>query len=180
MADSACYGLSMMNRRASKIGGRTPQHCGRAIHLVDLENLIGTSAMSVEQVAMVRQMYVKAADVAGEDHVVLATGPTAAPTAWFAWGPARRLVRAGIDGADQALLEVIALEALANRYTRVVVGSGDGIFTDACRVLQLSCTVTVVCRRESLSAQLSRAVRDVRFLEDVPSLPPVLSMGEAA
>jgi hypothetical protein len=125
-------------------------------------------------------MYLSVADVGCQDQVVVATGVAAAPTAWFAWGPARRLVRAGIDGADLALLEVIGREALANRYNRVVVGSGDGIFTDACRVLQAVCKLTVVTRRESLSTQLRLAVRDVRFLEDVPCLPPVLSIGEAA
>lgn len=170
-----------MNRRASKIGGNgSVLGRGRAIHLVDLENLIGSSAMSAEQVAMIREMYLNVAEVACQDHVVVATGVAAATTAWFAWGPARRLVRAGIDGADQALLEVIRREALANRYTRVVVGSGDGIFTDACRVLQEACTVTVVTRRESLSTQLRLAVRDVRFLHDVPCLPPVVSLREAA
>ena len=137
----------------------------RRIHLIDVENLVGSSATSAAAVAEVRRHYATVAPLLPEDQVVLATGPTAAAAAWFGWGPARRLVRAGIDGADRALLEVIGEESLAGRYGRVILASGDGIFAEACAGLQSEgCAVTVVARPGSLSRSLRFAVRDVRYL----------------
>ncbi|HCG00217.1 MAG TPA: hypothetical protein DEV93_06695 [Chloroflexi bacterium] len=138
---------------------------GRTIHLVDLENLMGSCVMSAADVAVVRHRFEVVAGACPADHVVIATGPAAAPDAWFGWGAARRLLRSGLDGADVALLEVIELEHLHRRFRRVVVASGDGIFAHACAVLQSQgCEVTVVTRPEALSVRLRLAVQDVRYL----------------
>jgi hypothetical protein len=163
----ACYGLIMLKLQASETprstGDRSPAE--RRIHLVDVENLVGSSATSAAAVAEVRRHYAAVAPLLPEDQVVLAKGPTAAAAAWFGWGPARRLVRAGLDGADRALLEVIRVESLAGRYGRVILASGDGIFAEACARLQSEgCAVTVVARPGALSRALRFAVWDVRFL----------------
>ncbi len=56
-------------------------------------------------------------------------------------------------------------ERIDERFDRVVLGSGDGIFAEVCALLQAAgCVVTVVSRREALSRRLRFAVRDVRFL----------------
>jgi hypothetical protein len=166
-SEDICYSRLVMKSRPNRtVRSRSLKSAlGRTIHLVDLENLMGSCVMSSADVALVRQQYEAVSGACPADHVVIATGPTAAPNAWFGWGVARRLLRCGVDGADAALLEVIELEHLTRRFRRVVVASGDGIFADACSVLQSKgCEVTVVTRPEALSVRLRLAVRDVRYL----------------
>jgi NYN domain len=163
----------MMKSRASQIRiFRGLSIEGRSIHLVDVENLAGSSAACLGGVAELRWRYEAAADVGLMDHLVIATGAVAAPAAWFDWSTARRLVRRGINGADHALLGVITSENLAGRFERVVIASGDGIFADACARLQATgCHVTVVTRPEALSTRLRLAVRDIRYLRQTPAEP---------
>jgi hypothetical protein len=147
----------------------------RTIHLVDVENLVGSSAACRTDVAEICRMYGRVANVAPADLVVVASGACAAEATWYGWPSARRLLRRGVDGADRALLDVIANERLAIRFTRVVVASGDGIFAKPCALLQAQgCGVTVVTRPEALSGQLRLAVRDVRYLDAIPSAPVTL------
>jgi hypothetical protein len=122
--------------------------------------------MSVDDVAAMQRDYFSVAGVQLGDHVVIATGWAAAPSAWFGWSGGRRLVRPGVDGADMALLDVIADESLSLRYERVVLASGDGVFAEACAHLQAEgCKLTVVTRSGALSLRLRLAVRDVRFVD---------------
>jgi hypothetical protein len=103
------------------------------------------------------------------DQIVLATSHHAAAPAWFSWpATARRLVRSGQNGADLALLHVLACESVAARFDRVVIGSGDGIFAyEAARLQAVGVAVTVVTLHGALSRQLGFAVRDVRYLEPI-------------
>ena len=56
-------------------------------------------------------------------------------------------------------------EVAAERFGRVVIGSGDGIFAQAAARLQAVGTeVTVVCGEGALARRLRMAARDVRFL----------------
>jgi hypothetical protein len=107
----------------------------RALHLIDLENLLGT-ARDPEAVAAVWRAYERQVVIGCRDHLVVATGPSLAPAAWFGLPRrARRLVGRGVDGADKALLESIDPEHLARRYQRLVLASGDGIFAALARRL---------------------------------------------
>jgi hypothetical protein len=173
--DRACYSHTVLNALVRKIDQPAPLPDNRrSIHLVDIENLVGSSVTSRVDVARVRSRYDALAGVVPGDHVVIATGKCAASAAWFGWGPARRLLGPGIDGADRALLEVIECEQLVTRYQRVVVASGDGIFADACALLQSEgCAVTVVTRPEALSKRLRLAVRDIRLLYYLPPTSPI-------
>jgi uncharacterized LabA/DUF88 family protein len=70
-----------------------------------------------------------------------------------------------------ALKGVLDDETLKNRYSGLVLASGDGIF--AARVAEITSAgmpVTVVARRESLSARLRLAATGVVFFE--APLPP--------
>lgn len=94
---------------------------------------------------------------------------------------ARRLVRSGENGADLALLQVLEQESVAERYDRVVLGSGDGIFAYAAAGLQaVGVDVTVVSRSDALSRRLGFAVRDVRSMDgiDIAEVIP-LRLGSA-
>jgi NAD(P)-dependent dehydrogenase (short-subunit alcohol dehydrogenase family) len=56
------------------------------------------------------------------------------------------------------------------RFTRVTIGSGDGIFADAADALVAAgIPVTVVSRRDSLSARLASAAGEVIYLDAAQS-----------
>lgn len=137
----------------------------RSLHLIDVENLMGSPAFESECVAELRARYNAVAIVGPRDLVVVASSHFAAVATWFGWPGARRLARSGVNGADMALIDVIENEGLADRFTRVVVASGDGIFANPCSELQrLGCTITVVARADAVSRRLALAVRDIRYL----------------
>lgn len=103
----------------------------RSIHAIDLQNLLGGTEASHEEI--VNCFHLWSAHVVGVkpgDRVVVATSHRMAHTAWFAL-PAQgiqRVVRSGPDGADLALLDAIDLDRDARRFSRLIIGSGDGIF----------------------------------------------------
>jgi len=68
------------------------------------------------------------------------------------WPNVLHRIRSGPDGADLELLDVIDYGNVAERFTLVVIGSGDDIFADAVATLTaVSRWAAVVSRRESLS-----------------------------
>jgi hypothetical protein len=145
----------------------------RTLHLIDIENLMGGTHFTVDEAARLEELYAPIAEVAPRDFTVMASSHIAAPAAWFGWPNARRLLQSGPDGADLALIDVMMAEDVYRRFDRVVIASGDGIFSDPCAWLQeVGCLVTVVTRREALSRRLAFAVRDVRFLEAEPDGAP--------
>lgn len=143
----------------------------RSIHLVDVENLVGAPNPRPDEVRTVGSLFDEVAGIAAGDQTVIASSHYCAKEVWFGWDPAaRRLVQSGPDGADLALLAVVAHERLAERFTRVVIGSGDGIFAEAAsRLQQAGLSVTVVSRPEGLSRRLQFAVRDIRFISPPPA-----------
>src|SRR5829696_6714290 len=148
----------------------------RSLHLVDVENLIGGTAYAELDVAITAAAYASVASVGATDLVVVASSHRTAAATWFGWGPARRVVRSGADGADLALIEIIDTEDVAARFDRVVIGSGDKIFADPSARLQLmGVTVTAVSRASALSRQLRLASRDVRYFEILPHVAPELA-----
>ncbi|MGD9570933.1 MAG: hypothetical protein AB7V62_03475 [Thermoleophilia bacterium] len=154
----------------------------RSLHLVDVENLIGTPNPRCGEVDQIASLYAVVAGVAPMDQEVIASSHRCAKSAWFEWRTtARRLVRSGIDGADRALLEVLENEQPGQRYSRVVIGSGDGIFAEPAARLQASgVNVTVVTREHSLSRRLRLATLDIRFLDAPLAEGAAVAMLEAA
>lgn len=143
----------------------------RVLHLVDVENLLGGPNFTPERAAWVHRAYAATAPNGRVNQVIVATSHRAAPSTWFAWPEsARRLVRSGPDGADDALLHVLAAESVERRFDHVVIGSGDHIFAFRARRLQNDGRqVSVVAVRGSLSNQLRLAVADIRFLDAPPA-----------
>ncbi len=141
-------------------------------HLVDIENLAASASANEDEVAAVTCLYREVAEHLPGDHVIIGSSHFAAKSGnWYGasqgWGcDPRRVTRSGPDGADLALIEVIEREAIAERFDRVVIGSGDGSFSLACHKLRSAgVAVTVVARdRPSLSHRLQIATDDVRLL----------------
>ena len=77
-------------------------------------------------------------------------------------------VRSGPDGADLALLDVLRYENVAQRFTHVVIGSGDHLFAEeAAHLAAQGVWVTVISRHRSLSLRLALAAREVIFLDTI-------------
>jgi hypothetical protein len=138
----------------------------RTLHVVDIENLAGAAIPSLGQVTEVQGLYVARLAFGADDQVVMAASHLALLNAALGWPHARYRVRSGPDGADLELLDVLLHEDVAGRFTHVVIGSGDGGFSQAAAGLMArGVGVTVVSRRGSLSAALARAALDVVYLD---------------
>jgi hypothetical protein len=139
----------------------------RQLHLVDIENLLGDPRPKEAAVLECLKLYGDLVDISGPNQVVVACNHGAAPIVGCCLGEGPRLlVRSGLDGADMALMGVLNDERIEGRFSGLVLASGDGIFTT--RVAELTSAgmpVTVVARKESLSARLRLAATGVVFFE---------------
>lgn len=142
----------------------------RAIHLLDVENLCGTPAFNDQDLIALQRRYRELTPIGPEDLVVVASSHYRARELMFGWTDARPLFGSGPDGADKRLLDVIFHEGIEGRFAHIVIGSGDGIFSPACRHLEAyGPSITVVARpRRSLSRHISAVTGDIRLLEPVP------------
>jgi hypothetical protein len=137
----------------------------RTLHLVDIENLAGAALPSRDRVTEVQGLYASRLAF-GADGQVVAASHVALLNAALGWPSARYRVRSGPNGADLELLDVLQHEDVAARFTHVVIGSGDGLFSQAAaNLVALDVWVTVVSRSDSLSGALRRVVRDVVYLD---------------
>jgi len=129
---------------------------GRGIHLIDIENLCGASRPTLNQVKVARQRYMDMGLWREGDQVVVASSTGNYPSSAYGWSNARYLTRDGKDGADLCLAEVMTDENLENRYSRIIVASGDGGLAPFVAELARSGVHTVVV---SYSDRLSRKMR---------------------
>lgn len=149
---------------------RYPQ---RAVHLIDIENLAGYPVPNVGSVRELRDRYASRVGFGPIDQVVLACNHLAIGQAIFGWPGVRYLIRSGKNGADTELINVIAYEDIAARFSRVVIASGDGIFSSQATALRtLGCHVTVVSRRAALSKRLQHTAHRLIYI-DGPQAQPV-------
>lgn len=161
----------------------------RTTVIVDLENACGGS----DQVPLFHREVLRAIKrlVQGGNHLTIySTGPKAlelCPELLFVWNGARYVQGHGIDGADNALLDVISEEPVASRSSRLVLVSGDHAFTPSVTALKSSgIRTTVVSRPQSLARNLAQVADEICWLPDFPlqPVPPNFSsqasIGEAA
>lgn len=102
----------------------------RTLHLVDLENLLGDRRN--EEVALDGlRRYLAIARWVDGDQVLVAAHPEVIRQVGFASPVSCSLhATSGADAADSMLLAHAPAELVVRRYSRLVVGSGDGIFID--------------------------------------------------
>lgn len=138
---------------------------GRTLHLDDVENLMGGPCAGPDALRVAREQYAATTPIHPGDHVIAACNPRLVHQAAATWFPSRWLVRRGQDGADLALLEAVDPADLADRYHRVVIGSGDHAFAPLAQAIRaLGLPVWVVARAGSLSRDLARASDLVAYL----------------
>lgn len=130
---------------------------GRTLHLVDVENLMGGPLAGGIALAEAVAGYRALARVHVLDHAVVGANPALALAIGDVWPGARLVVGGGPDGADLALIGAASDVAwLSERYDRIVIGSGDGIFASVAAGFRAAgVDVTVVSRAKSLSMHLA-------------------------
>lgn len=134
------------------------RHPLRALHLIDVENLLGDPRPGVAKVRQARASYESHVVVGEHDLVVVACNHGCALEVGLAYGDARLVVRSGPDGADLALLGVLDEFDIPGRFDAVVFASGDGIFSSAVAAVSgLGLATLVVARPESLARTLQLA-----------------------
>ena len=136
----------------------------RELHLVDIENELGTSRPLAKDIARFREFYIKRNNVPVDAQIVIGASSGATMLeAGVGWPNARPEWIAGPDGADRALISVALDENVDKRFGRVVIASGDHIFSDAAERLQaLGVHVTVFSRAVYLSNKLRDVCADIR------------------
>jgi hypothetical protein len=145
---------------------RTTHYLDRTLHLVDVENLCAGCNCTIQGVSETACEYLSLFPSTEKDLYVLATSFKNALSCGLGWPTSsQQLMRSGENGADFALIEAYEPHDMAERFGRIVIGSGDGIFTElANKLTALGCHVTVVTRPECLSKRLALAVQSVVFL----------------
>lgn len=157
---------SKTSRRSRSAGHQESLRHGRAMHLLDIENLVGSTRPTTCEVEEVMTVYETLVPIGAMDHYVVAVNHSALVAVGIAFHGVRLLARSGPDGADRALAETAYDDRIDLRFERVVIGSGDGYFVDLAHWLTESgLHVTVVSRPGSLSRRLSATVSDVICLE---------------
>ena len=126
----------------------------RRLHLVDIENLVGTPRPSSREVALVKSVYEGLGLCLDSDLVVVACNHGAAASVVEGWAGARYLLRSGENGADYALLDVLANESIEARFREVVIASGDGIFAEAVARLEASGVIRFSDCKDGVVVQL--------------------------
>ena len=138
----------------------------RALHVVDIENLAGAAVPTLNRVSEVQGQYLASLRFGADDQVVLAANHLALLNAGLGWPHARYRVRSGKDGADLELIDVLEHENVAARFTHVVIGSGDGGFSQSAASLAAhGIRITVVSRWGSLAYELAKVAGDVIYLD---------------
>src|ERR1700689_3399028 len=124
--------LSMIsgNNRCEPTGPRKRSPAS-GLHAIVNEILAGAGKPSFEQIRVVQGSYVGHVTFSALDQVVVASSHLTLLSAALGWPHARSRIRSGPDGADLELLDVLLYERVAARFSRVVIGSGDGAFARA-------------------------------------------------
>lgn len=142
------------------------QRQGRRIFLVDMENAAGQPQLNTATVKNVQKRITRDYNIGFGEMVIIGTSHAHNLVAASAWKGARQVIRQGSDGADRALLEVLQNDSLENRFTEVVLVSGDGIFSEAIRRLRgQGVKVSVDAQAKRLSHKLVPACTVIRFAQ---------------
>ena len=150
---------------------KTNQYGDRRAILVDLENIIGGAAMTVDEAAWGRAILELLLAIRPDEHVIIGACEKGHLNTKLAWAGARVVgTGTGPDAADEALIEVLEDEELGERFTEIVLVTGDHGFAETVRSLVGEGTpVTVASWRGGLSPLLVAAASGVIILDELLS-----------
>lgn len=137
---------------------------GRRLVVVDIENVVGGAVLTAAQAEWARRAIHDAIALGDQEQVIIGTSHAGLLATGVGWEGARLVVRSGSDGADLALLDVLAWEHIAERFDELVLVSGDGIFTDAVAALAAQgLRVTVLAHSECCAKRLQLAAGQTAY-----------------
>jgi hypothetical protein len=128
---------------------------GRAIHLIDIENLCMESNPTEEHVALAKAAYFQKVKPGPNDHFyVTVSSKVNRAAAMFGWGNASFGCKEGHDGADYLLAELMVDGQLGDRFEKVYLASGDGgLAPFASSLINQGIELEIVSVPEALSVQ---------------------------
>jgi len=147
---------TITNISHGRVASRGRSAFGRTIHLIDIENLCGSSRVTPDQVAEARERYEEAVPNVLSDQVIVASSTGNLFSSSQGWPGARLLARDGKNGADICLAEVIVEENVMGRFETAFVASGDGDLAPFVAFMAAKGMNTVVVSRTD---RLSRSMR---------------------
>ena len=139
---------------------------GRAIHLIDIENLCMESNPTEEHVALAKAAYFQKVKPGPNDHFYVTVSSKANRAAvMFGWGNASFGCKEGHDGADYLLAELMLDGKLGDRFEKVYLASGDGgLVPFASSLIKQGINVEVVAVPRGMSAQYRFIGANVSYL----------------
>lgn len=139
----------------------------RAIHLVDIENQVGSPRCSADEIRDWFEHYSSTVNLGALDIVMFGVTNMHNIFAVKQSGISARIVhKFGPDGADIALQTVMEDEGLDRRLGRIYCVSGDGGFAEQVGRLGSTVQVHVVARRSALAKRLELAAGSVILLPE--------------
>ena len=136
----------------------------RKLFVVDIENAVGIGTVDEESCRKVRDRIEREYKPAGGDLTVIGVSHQNNVFPAHSWDGARIVLKEGHDGADLALESVLSNENVEERFSEVVIVSGDGLFaSQAARLRSLGVKVTVDARARQLSRFLAFSCSSVKL-----------------
>ena len=138
----------------------------RKYHVIDIENICGTSDLTEELVASVRSTYFSLIQPGENDLFIVASSHHNMQAVAFGWPGAQHAFKSGKDGADLILGEAIEDGCLASNFKAVYVASGDQFFANYVNQLVADMAfVTVVSLMRCLHPVMRGTGSDIIFLD---------------
>lgn len=140
----------------------------RAIHLVDIENQIGSPRCTPDEVKEWFDYYSSKVALGALDIVIIGvTNVHNVFSVAMSGVPARIVYKFGPNGADLALQSVMRDEAIERRFGKIYCASGDGGFTEQVGRLGCFVQVIVVARSAALAKRLLLAAGAVIIMPEI-------------
>jgi hypothetical protein len=146
----------------------------RSIHLIDIENLCGSSNPSVEDVVRVRAAYLKLVNPGQFDQFYLrVSSKHNLAAASFGWPNARVHCKEGHDGADILIAKEMVENKFEKSFSTIYLASGDGgLAPFAKHVVGRGANVSVISLPDSLSMQMRFTGAKVLYLNPSERMVP--------
>ena len=123
----------------------------RALHALDVENELSGGVFQTADVEHLHRVWNKVVSPGKEDLYFLATGTRTAEALTFGWPNAPKEIRAGKDGADDAIIEHLDVDYVASRFSHVYLGTGDHrMQPKAKELIAAGVKVTIVGLKENI------------------------------
>jgi hypothetical protein len=147
---------------------------GRSMHLIDIENQLGTGRITSVAASAFFENYKATVGLGEADQVVVAVSSIEAlmELPLSSMRHCRLLCTLGHDGADKALQDVMWNEALPERFPTVICATGDGGFVKAVAHLtsQGTCVIAVAPSRSIAKTMRMATHETIELSSDYPEM----------